>query len=317
MTKKMTTEPVAEVPAVKVTKGYKVTKQDMTCLNYQYEIGKRFKIDGPIEICETGFHFCEKVADCFNYYDFSPENRVFEILAFGELDSSDDKHCCGEIEFVRELTWEEMLAIANEGKGNTGLSNTGHSNTGHWNTGDSNTGDRNTGDSNTGDRNTGDRNTGDSNTGHSNTGHWNTGDRNTGDRNTGHWNTGDRNTGHSNTGDSNTGAFCTETPPFLLFDQPTAWTLQDFEKSDAFKLMMRDVDTKLWVPDHAMTDEEKAANKGWERAGGFYRDIPFKDAFTNAWHNWSERYRSAFTSLPNFNAEKFEQITGVKVDQPK
>ena len=264
MTKKKTAEPVAEVPAVKTTKGYKVTNQDMTCLGYQYEVGKRFKIDGPIEICETGFHFCEKVADCFNYYSFSPENRVFEVIAYGELDSRDDKHCCGEIEFVRELTWEEMLSIANEGKGNTGLSNTGN--------------------------------------------------RNTGNRNTGNWNTGNWNTGYSNTGNRNTGAFCTVEPPFTLFDLPTAWTHEDVVNSDAFRLMRNCVDTKQWVPEHLMTEEEKAANKGWEAAEGFIRDIPFKEAFTNAWHNWSENNRKAFTSLPNFDAKKFEHITGVKVD---
>jgi hypothetical protein len=73
----------------------------------------------------------------------------------------------------------------------------------------------------------------------------------------------------------------------------------------------------MWVPDYAMTEAEKEANKGWKTAGGYYKDIPFKEAFTNAWHNWDEDNRTSFTNLPNFDADKFEQITGVIVEQKK
>ena len=38
-----------------------------------------------------------------------------------------------------------------------------------------------------------------------------------------------------------------------------------------------------------------------------------KEAFQNAWHNWNAENRAAFTSLPNFDAAIFEEITGVKI----
>jgi len=98
-----------------------------------------------------------------------------------------------------------------------------------------------------------------------------------------------------------------------MFNQPSDWTEDDFINSRAYQLMRNDVDTKLWVPDHAMSDQEKADNRGWKVAGGYYKDIPFKEAFKNAWHNWSEENRKAFTSLPNFDPIVFEEITGVKV----
>lgn len=63
----------------------------------------------------------------------------------------------------------------------------------------------------------------------------------------------------------------------------------------------------------AMTEEEKSANRGWKTAEGYVKDIPFKEAFQNAWHNWSAENRAAFTSLPNFDAEVFFEITGVKL----
>ena len=279
---------------IKVTKGYKVTNADFACNGMTYELGKVFKHDGEIQICSSGFHFCEQANDCFNYYTFTSTNRVFEVEGYGELQTRDDKHCCGEIKFIRELTWIEVLSLVNMGKDNTG----------RMNTGDSNTGDSNTGDSNTGDRNTGDWNTGDRNTGY----------RNTGDRNTGDSNTGDRNTGYSNTGDRNTGVFCTGAPVhIMLFNKQSDWTIEQFEKSNAFNLLRNNVDTKMWVYESSMTDKEKELFPSYRTAGGYLKDIPFKEAFSNAWHNWSAENRKAFTSLPNFDKNIFEEITSVKV----
>jgi hypothetical protein len=230
-----------------------------------------------------------------------------------------------EDHFGKELMIE--FNLANTGDDNTGFSNTGDRNTGDRNTGDRNTGDRNTGDSNTGDRNTGDRNTGYSNTGDRNTGDRNTGDRNTGDRNTGDsntgdrntgysntgdWNTGDRNTGYSNTGDRNTGAFCTGESKIKIFNKESNWTHQEFINSRVYQLLCQ-VDTKLLVYENAMTDEEKAKYPSYKTAEGYLKDIPFKEAFGNCWHNWNETNRAEFKNLPNFDAEIFESITGVKI----
>ena len=203
-------------------KGYKVFNPDWTCKGFKYEVGKKYHCDGEISCCKNGFHFCTKLADCFNYYEFNSNNKVAEIEASGDIDSKEDntKHCASDIEIIREITWHEVLDMLNEGKDNTGMCNTGdfntgncntgncntgYRNTGYWNTGDCNTGYRNTGYWNTGDCNTGNCNTGDRNTGYWNTGNCNTGDCNTGCRNTGDCNTGDRNTGNRNTGDCNTG----------------------------------------------------------------------------------------------------------------
>lgn len=62
-----------------------------------------------------------------------------------------------------------------------------------------------------------------------------------------------------------------------------------------------------------MTDEEKEQFQSYKTSGGYLRDIPFKEAFQNKWHNWNETNRSAFTSLPNFDKEIFFEITGVQL----
>ena len=187
----------------------------------------------------------------------------------------------------------------NTGSWNTGYSNTGCRNTGSWNTGNRNTGDRNTGSWNTGNRNTGDMNTGDRNTGDRNTGSWNTGYRNTGDsnpgdsntgnsnpgyRNTGNSNTGNRNTGNWNTGSWNTGYFNTVTPEtILVFNSPC--TINAWEQAAKPKFIVFHVDP----------------------------DLGYKESWKKAWENSSKEDRELVKLLPNFNADVFEEITGIRV----
>jgi len=191
-------------------------------------------------------------------------------------------------------------------------------NTGDRNTGDRNTGDRNTGDRNTGYRNTGDRNTGHRNTGHYNTGHYNTGHYNTGDRNAGHYNTGHYNTGDCNTSHRNTGYFCTETPAPTFFDRPTSLTW-DQATGIYEALPLNDLPIGAeWVASSEMTDQEKAEFPTHATVGGFLRKhtLPINESFPIAWAKWSEEQRSLFTSLPNFDAEKFLKWSGVDVRKP-
>ena len=267
-----------------VVHGFKVFRPDWTCdpTGYnpkQYTCPGKFEEEGELDVCGHGMHFCQTAADCFNYYSFNSENKVAEVIAYGDVRTDGDKSCTDKLEIVREIPWDEVLRIVNIGKNCTGRCNTGNRNTGNCNTGDCNTGDcntgnrntgnRNTGDCNTGNRNTGNCNTGDCNTGNRNTGDWNTGNRNTGDCNTGDWNTGNRNTGDCNTGDCNTGdcntgdwntgnrntgdcntgdwnkssfntgCFNTVEQKIMLFNKPSDMTYREWIDSDARYLLNR------------------------------------------------------------------------------
>ena len=92
-------------------KGYKVFNSDWTCRGYQYEIGKTYEIAESPKCCKVGFHFCEKLIDCFNYYSFDPNNKVAEIEAIGEIDFDDtnSKCCTNKIVILKELKWNEVL----------------------------------------------------------------------------------------------------------------------------------------------------------------------------------------------------------------
>ena len=129
-----------------MTKGYKVFHSDWTCRGFQYEVGKTYEEDVVPDVCKVGFHFCQKLADCFGYYDFNPNNKVAEIEAIGDIDEGNNKCCTNKITIVKEITWQEVLKMVNTGKGDTGLCNSGLCNSGNWNRGDHNSGNHNSGD---------------------------------------------------------------------------------------------------------------------------------------------------------------------------
>ena len=293
-----------------VVHGFKVFRPDWTCSpngnTKQYTCPGKFEEEGELDVCGHGMHFCQTAADCFNYYSFNSENKVAEVIAYGDVRTDGDKSCTDKLEIVREIPWDEVLRIVNIGKNCTGRCNTGDRNTGNRNTGDRNTGDRNTGNRNTGDRNTGNRNTGNRNTGNRNTG-----DRNTGDRNTGDWNTGDW-----NKSSFNTGCFNTEEQKIMLFNKPSNMTYSEWLDSDARYLLNQiPKDVVEWVYEEDMTDEEKAAHPTYETTGGYLKVLDESECGQLWWGSLSDRRKEIIKAIPNFDAEIFFQCTGVRVDE--
>ena len=288
-----------------VVHGFKVFRPDWTCSpngnTKQYTCPGKFEEEGELDVCGHGIHFCQTAADCFNYYSFNSENKVAEVIAYGDVRTEGDKSCTDKLEIVREIPWDEVLRIVNIGKNCTGRCNTGDWNTGNRNTGDCNTGDWNTGDWNTGNRNTGDCNTGD----------WNTGDWNTGDCNTGDWNTGDW-----NKSSFNTGCFNTEEQKIMLFNKPSNMTYSEWLDSDARYLLNQiPKDVVEWVYEEDMTDEEKAAHPTYETTGGYLKVLDESECGQLWWGSLSDRRKEIIKAIPNFDAEIFFQCTGVRVDE--
>lgn len=132
-----------------VVHGFKVFRPDWTCdpTGYnpkQYTCPGKFEEEGELDVCGHGIHFCQTAADCFNYYSFNSENKVAEVIAYGEVRTDGDKSCTDKLEIVREIPWDEVLRIVNIGKNCTGRCNTGNKNTGDCNKSSFNTGCFNT-----------------------------------------------------------------------------------------------------------------------------------------------------------------------------
>ena len=302
-----------------VVHGFKVFRSDWTCSpngnTKQYTCPGKFEEEGELVVCFHGMHFCQTAADCFNYYSFDSNNKVAEVIAYGEVQTENNKSCTDKLEIVREIPWDEVLRIVNIGKNCTGRCNTGDWNTGNCNTGDGNTGNCNTGNCNTGDGNTGNGNTGDGNTRNWNTGDGNTGDRNTGNRNTGNRNTGDRNTGDWNKSSYNTGCFNTEEQKIMLFNKPSSMTYCEWIDSDARYLLNKIPKNVVeWVHKEDMTDTEKAAHPTYETTGGYIKVLDESECGQLWWDALTDYEKNIIKGIPNFDADIFFQCTGIRTN---
>ena len=268
-------------------KAYKVFNPDWTCNNFQYEVGKTYSInDNPI-MCSHGFHACIKVQNCFSYYSFNPNNKVAEVILSGIiLGKDDDKQCAQKIKIIKEISWNDMLLLANSGIGNTGYSNSGNNNSGN----------RNSGYSNSGDSNSGNRNSGDSNSG----------DSNSGDRNSGNSNSGD-----SNSGDRNSGDFNSSTPDTAnYFNKPCKVSIWENAIKPTF---IYNMELNKWIEFNEMSDQEKIDNKNAFVTNGYLKTFRYKEAWANAYKTALKNDIKLLKALPNFDADIFEEITGIKI----
>ena len=267
--------------------GYKAFNAGWVCRDFQYEIGKTYKLpEGQkLEMCKCGFHFCKNPIDVFGYYPMDDSVLIAKVEALGEIQQEGTKYCTDKIKIVREFTREELQALILDGKYNTDCGNSGNCNSGGYNSGSYNAGDHNSGDYNSGGcnsgnynagyGNSGNRNSGYGNSGGYNSGNYNTGYGNSGNYNAGGYNSGNYNTGYGNSGNYNAGVFNTDEPYMRAFNQNTTIRYSDFKKHltyNFYALCVR-IATKKLIDG----DEER------------------------------------IKALPNFDAEIFKEITGIDI----
>lgn len=83
-------------------KAYKGFNSDMTCRNFQYEVGKEYEQKGKIEVCKNGFHACENPMDVFKFY-YPNNSRYCEVEQSGTIDRSQDKIASSKIRIQCEI----------------------------------------------------------------------------------------------------------------------------------------------------------------------------------------------------------------------
>ena len=92
-------------------KGYKGMNPDMTCRGMPFEVGKSYHVDGVIEPCKNGLHFCERMVDVFDYYE-REGHRFFEVEAFGTIKTEGKKSATSDLRIIRELSDVEINRAA-------------------------------------------------------------------------------------------------------------------------------------------------------------------------------------------------------------
>ena len=283
-----------------IVKGYKVFNPDWTCRDKQYTCPGIFEDPGDISVCSKGMHFCKKAADCFNYYDFDPNNHVAEVIAHGKVLEGDDKCCTDKLEIVREIPWAELLEIVN-----TGSRNSGYGNSGYGNSGNRNSGSWNSGDWNSGSWNSGNGNSGNGNSGSGNSGNGNSGNGNSGNGNSGSWNS----CNFSN------GCFNTAEPKIYLFDKPSEWTYRDWLDSEP-RALLNQINCRIlvWIYFEDMSDEEKTTHPEARTTGGYLKKLDNSECAIIWWRGLSEEDKAVIKAIPNFDPAIFKQITGIDVE---
>ena len=90
---------------------YKRMGFDMTCRNFQYELGKTYKTD-KVKLCECGFHACLNPRDILKYYSDKSKLRYFKVLLSGEIakcDNFDTNVAATEITILEEINIDEVI----------------------------------------------------------------------------------------------------------------------------------------------------------------------------------------------------------------
>ena len=209
------------------------------------------------------------------------------------------------------LAWQELVKnynnpeIFGSGKENVGLFNSGNYNSGYRNSGYCNSGYCNSGYYNSGDCNSGDRNSGD----------YNSGDCNSGDRNSGDCNSGYRNSGECNSGYRNSGVFCNcknTGRTVIIFNRESNMTWPDWHNHPAYFASQR-LRVAEWKNFSDMTEEEKKDNAKSYVTDGILITYTYHEAWENLWRTLTDEQKNSFKTLPNFDADVFEDITGIKI----
>lgn len=89
-------------------KGYKGMDENMRCRGMQFEIGKSYHVDGEIEMCRNGLHFCRSLPEVFKYYERNEQNRFYEVETGENVLCGNDKCVTSDLSVIRELSTIEI-----------------------------------------------------------------------------------------------------------------------------------------------------------------------------------------------------------------
>ena len=122
----------------------------------------------------------------------------------------------------------------------------------------------------------------------------------------------DTNSGYYNSGYRNSGLFNTDEPNARLFNKDAGITFTALRRKDSYP-DFSGLELVVWVGESMMTEEEKTKHPSYETNKGFLKEIGYKEMWAIFWRTTSEENRKKVIALPNFDADIFEEITGINV----
>ena len=92
---------------------YKGIELDMSCGDFQYEVGKTYKTD-KAERWKCGFHACLNPIDVLRYYSQEEGSRYYKVKLSGEItkcDFDDTEVAATEMTILEEINIDEIIKI--------------------------------------------------------------------------------------------------------------------------------------------------------------------------------------------------------------
>lgn len=93
---------------------FKGFDSELKCRGMRYAVGKTFRVDGPVWLCEQGLHFCVNPLEVFEYY--SPRYSRYCLVKpsegsqiDGPADGTDTKQCTDSLEILEELSLSDYI----------------------------------------------------------------------------------------------------------------------------------------------------------------------------------------------------------------
>lgn len=93
---------------MKRIKGFKGFNKDLKCRGFQYKVGEEYSVEGPVECCKNGFHFCKNPLAVFKYY-YPSGSRFCEVEGYGETDRNDEKVATSHINIIKEVSLNDII----------------------------------------------------------------------------------------------------------------------------------------------------------------------------------------------------------------
>lgn len=92
-------------------KAYKAFNDDLTCIDFQYEIGKTYTMNEKPIPCKQGFHACLDLEDVFGYYDPIDKIRICKVELNGDIIHHEDKVVTNSITILEEIDYKSTFNI--------------------------------------------------------------------------------------------------------------------------------------------------------------------------------------------------------------
>jgi len=91
---------------------YKGFDKDLKCRGFQYEVGKSFEHDGPVEMCGSGFHACQNPSDVLDFYPIENGNRFAVVEMDGDVRNDDKKSVSSKLNIKAELSLCDFIKVS-------------------------------------------------------------------------------------------------------------------------------------------------------------------------------------------------------------